>query len=289
MLSIPFFIGRRLLCTLEDDYRGNVLRKGNSFCIIQGSAIHFSLAAMFALFLCSLFNVLVAVVTFSTDSVLKRHPKATLIIELFVAITISGLLVGFAHTGCSYNAEPFFMYCCLPTGYDNIFYTITLPLQIIIISCLIMMLLIIRRLRQSSALRSSLNIGEDSTSAAQLAVSYRFMILVIFMPFSFLLMFLILGSYQTFHDKQMITDIGHLIECKQQFLSKLSKSQVSESCTSTATVRGLFAVLIAQPIYFATFSVLLVVYSTIPAPARALWAKHMSQVKKLFWCIDNVK
>jgi fructose-specific phosphotransferase system IIC component len=100
------------------------------------------------LFCFSLFNVLVAVLTFSTDNWLKRHPTAAFIIELSITSVISGVLVGGVFAGCSYSTEPFFAYWCTPQGFDNLNYTTMVPLQITIVAGVVMMLLIFRRLRQ---------------------------------------------------------------------------------------------------------------------------------------------
>ena len=112
--------------------------------------MHFTLVAISCLFCFSIFNVLVALLTFSTDSFVKRHPMATFIVELLLASIISGSLVAAVFAACSYTSEPFLLYWCTPEGHDNIFYTMMLPLQILNIAGMIMMILIIRRLRQVS-------------------------------------------------------------------------------------------------------------------------------------------
>ena len=128
----------------------NAFKKALCLFSFVGGVIHFTVSTIICLFCFSIFNVLVAILTFSTDSWFKRHPMATFVIELIFASIISGSLVGGAHAGCSYATEPFLVYWCAPQGHDNIFYTFMLPLQIVIIVGMIMMFFIIRRLRQVS-------------------------------------------------------------------------------------------------------------------------------------------
>jgi hypothetical protein len=237
------------------------------------------------LFCFSLFNVLVAVLTFSTDNWLKRHPTATFIIELSVTSVVSGALVGGVFAGCSYSTDPFFAYWSTPQGFDYLNYTTMVPLQITIVAGVVMMLLIFRRLRQSSALRASLNTGNNKTNTAQLVLSYRFMILVILLPLSFLVQFTTLATFQTFYDHKLDVDVSNVLLCKRNLANGFREN----SCPSTQVLRGFFGVVISQFLYFTAFSVLLVLYSTVPAPARELWTKHMKKLQKILLRFDPRK
>jgi hypothetical protein len=55
-----------------------------------------------------------------------------------------------------------------------------------------------------------------------------------------------------------------------------------KTCVSSPAVRGSIVVLmIVQSVFFAATSVIMVMYCTIPVPAREVWAKHADQVRKM--------
>ena len=130
-------------------------------------------------------------------------------------------------------------------------------------------------LSQSTALRLSLHTSSNKTSLAQVALSRRFLILAVIMPLSFLMMFTVLGTYQTFQDDKIVDGLLDYGYCRT-FVEHLGKA-----CASSDSVRGLTVVIIIQPIYYSFFSSLIVVYSSIPAPARAVWIKNLQQVRRV--------
>ena len=110
--------------------------------------MHFIFLSILCWFCFSVFNVLVAILTVSTDSIIKRHPRAVFVIEFILTSIVSGSLVGLVFAGCSYAPDPLLVYTCVPQGHDNLFYTITLPVQIFCICGMAMSMLIIRRLKK---------------------------------------------------------------------------------------------------------------------------------------------
>ena len=130
-------------------------------------------------------------------------------------------------------------------------------------------------LSQSTALRVSLHMSSNKTSLAQVALSRRFLILAVIMPLSFLMMYTVLGTYQTFQDDNIVRGVVDFVYCR------LTDERLGKACVSSDSVRGLTVVIIMQQIYNSVFSSLIVVYSSIPAPARAVWIKNLQQVRRV--------
>jgi uncharacterized membrane protein YwzB len=149
--SLPFFIGRsQLMCSSKEKLVWNVKHEGSEFCKIQGGMMHFLSLSLCFLFCFSIFNVLVAILTFSRDNFIKRHQMTTFALEMIVTFIVSGYTVGNVYYACSYSTDPFFAGWCLPSGHGKVFYTMTLPLQIFTICSMVMLSLIIRRITQVS-------------------------------------------------------------------------------------------------------------------------------------------
>ena len=108
---------------------------------------HFTLLSSTVWFCCSVFNVTVAVLTFSTDSVIKRHARAVFGIQCLLAVAIPGSLVGYALGTTSYLFYPL-TFTCIAASVPASFFTAVLPAQIVCVCTTIMVILIVRRLRQ---------------------------------------------------------------------------------------------------------------------------------------------
>jgi hypothetical protein len=277
LLSLPFFFGRsQLMCQFKDDFTGSLSYGGTTFCQIQGSLMHFIFVSILFWLCFSVFNVLVAVLKFSTDNIIKRHPWAVLCLEFIATSILSGALVGVVYAGCSYAPDPFLAYFCLPQGHDTIFYTMTLPAQISSYCAMVMSVFIIRRINRSTALRLSLQTSNSKPSLAQVALSHRFLVLAVVMPLSFVVMYTMLGTYQTFQDEEIANDIASFIRCRY------TQDVFGITCVGASSVKGLLITLTILAIYYSVFSSLLVVYSSISAPARAVWTKHFNQIRQRF-------
>lgn len=118
--------------------------------VFVGAVVHFTLLSAIVWFCCSVFNVLVAIMTFSTNSIIKRHPKAFFLLEFILASVIPGSIVAAVYKTSSYKPDVLLMYLCIPASYDNIFYSYTLPFQIYCICVMAMCIIIIRRIKQVS-------------------------------------------------------------------------------------------------------------------------------------------
>ena len=113
-----------------------------------GGIIQFTFLSTFCWFCCSVFNVMVALLTLSTDSMIKRHPKAVFLVEFCLATVIPGGIVAIVYSTSSYTPGVLLMYICTPDDNDNLFYSYTLPTQICSIVVMTMSIIIIRRLKQ---------------------------------------------------------------------------------------------------------------------------------------------
>ena len=109
--------------------------------------IHFFLLSATVLFCCSVFNITVAVLTFTADNVIKRHLRAVFIIQCLLAVSIPGGLVGYTLGTSSYQFRPL-TYSCIPSSVSVFFFTGVLPGQIACVCTTTMVILIIRRLRE---------------------------------------------------------------------------------------------------------------------------------------------
>ena len=112
-----------------------------------GAMLHFSLLSASVWFCCSVFNITVAVLSFSADNVIKRHPRAVFVIQCFLAVSVPGGLVGYALGTSSYQFWPL-TYTCIASSVSVFFFTGVLPGQIVCVCTTTMVILIIRRIRQ---------------------------------------------------------------------------------------------------------------------------------------------
>jgi hypothetical protein len=147
------------MCQFKDDFTGSLSYGGTTFCQIQGSLMHFIFVSILFWLCFSVFNVLVAVLKFSTDNIIKRHPWAVLCLEFIATSILSGALVGVVYAGCSYAPDPLLAYFCVPQGHDTIFYTMTLPAQISSSCAMVMSMFIIRRINRVSYLKADFTLA----------------------------------------------------------------------------------------------------------------------------------
>lgn len=93
---------------------------------------------------------MVAIRTFSTDSIVKRHPTAVFFLEFILSTVIPAVIVSAVCSTLSYKPEVLLMSLCIPTSNDIIFYSYTLPFQICCFCVTAMCISIIRRIKQVS-------------------------------------------------------------------------------------------------------------------------------------------
>jgi hypothetical protein len=55
-----------------------------------------------------------------------------------------------------------------------------------------------------------------------------------------------------------------------------------KTCVSASSVREMIFNLTCQSVFFTAISVILVVFSAVSVPARAVWAKHIDQIRGIF-------
>ena len=121
-------------------------------------------------------------------------------------------------------------------------------------------------------MRASISSNERGI-IAQMALSRRFLVLVVFIPFSFLVMFTALEAFLIHQENNVGDDAAEYAFC-------LLNASPGKTCSSSSNVRGQAAIVILLMIYMATFSILLVVYSFIPAPAIRVWTRHKEQLSR---------
>jgi hypothetical protein len=206
-----------------------------------------------------------AVKSFSTDTILKQYPKRILAIQLSLATVLPASCVLAVFRTVSYRADPLLLAVCLPGESYMAFYTLTLPSQVITACGITMTILIVRRIKQSSALRSSIRSSNNQTTIAQAALTRRFLVLVVSIPLCFVTAYTMIEVHSKFWGPSYYAEVRQYIVCQ------MIKDE--NECSSLASTR--LAVLIAiVPLCFALFGLTLLVYSLTPAPARQLWSSH---------------
>lgn len=94
----------------------------------------------------SIFNIMMAV-TSSSGSVVKSHPRATMAVEVVLAIVIPMSCTAAILSTKSYKNDYLLMTTCLPNT-DAIFYSFTVPTQVICVCGLAMATQIVRSIKQ---------------------------------------------------------------------------------------------------------------------------------------------
>jgi hypothetical protein len=95
---------------------------------------------------------------------------------------------------------------------------------------------------------------------AQMALSQRFLALVVLLPLSFLVMFTTLETFLSHHESEVGQEAVDYALC-------LLEASPGKTCKSSDSIRAQTMIVMLLMIYMAAFSFLLVVYSFIPAPA----------------------
>lgn len=71
------------------------------------------------------------------------------------------------------------------------------------------------------------------------------------------------------------------------FIFAVCKLSDGETCSNSSSMRVYVAIVVFESIYLAAFSVLLVVYSFIPTPAREVWAKQLKFIRRILPCFGR--
>jgi hypothetical protein len=248
--------------------------------------LQFFLLSASVWFCCSVFNVTTAVLTFSKDSFIKRHPRVVFVIQCFLAIAVPIGLVGYALSSSSYKFWPL-TYTCIASSVSVFFFTAVLPGQIICVCTTIMVVLIIRRIKQSNALRNSLFLSTNQkTTIAQTALTKRFMVIAMMFPFTLVFLFTLALVYNIPSVKRQLTlDIQEYTLC----LINTGNSD-GQRCSSTALMDSFAFSRIIDMIMYGLFSIIILVYYFIPTPARHYWISRFKQISsRLNWkrCEDE--
>jgi hypothetical protein len=143
-----------------------------------------------------------------------------------------------------------------------------------------MLSLIVRRIGQSSSLRSSLGAAKGKANVAQLALSFRFKILAISMQLVFTAIFSLNAVYEVVFREDTHNDAVNYLRCK------ILDEPRGETCVSTSIFQGSISLLIITAFSSAVASVILAFYSTIPTLARAVWIKHAHQLQGLLRSVN---
>ena len=80
-------------------------------------------------------------------NILKHSPRAVLSVEIALSVIIPSTVVATVHFTSSYTINPM-MIICFPKDLDAIFYSYTIPTQIIAVTGLTMVVVIIKRMKQ---------------------------------------------------------------------------------------------------------------------------------------------
>jgi hypothetical protein len=96
----------------------------------------------------SIFNIMAAVKSFSTRSIIKRYPRRIFAIQLALAIVLPASCVVAVFFTVSYKVDPLLLTICVPDKSYMAFYTLTLPSLVISVFAISMAILIIRRIKQ---------------------------------------------------------------------------------------------------------------------------------------------
>lgn len=92
----------------------------------------------------------------------------------------------------------------------------------------------------------------------------------------FLVTFTILQTFLSYAVKTLYSDTIAFVVCKV-----LDEPQ-GKTCSSSTSMRMYICLMAVLAIYLVSFSILLVVYSFIPAPAREVWSKELKRLRRIF-------
>ena len=118
--------------------------------------------------------------------------------------------------------------------------------------------------------------SDERGRIAQVALSRRFLVLVVFIPISFLVMFTTVETFLTYEEFKVEKDAAEYASCI------FFGAPPGETCSSGSSIRAYVAMVIIFMVYLAAFSILLVLYSFIPTPAIRVWTKHKEKLCNLF-------
>jgi hypothetical protein len=95
------------------------------------------------------------------------------------------------------------------------------------------------------------------------------------MPLLYLFLFTLLGTYFNYNAKEIIEDGFGFSHCL------LNEEHNGKKCRSSRVAIINFSLHMCVPIYTFLFSILLVLYSFIPKPAREVWKKLFRKTERV--------
>ncbi|XP_062506841.1 uncharacterized protein LOC134183353 isoform X2 [Corticium candelabrum] len=248
---IVHFVGRRAAYCSSNDLFSSWLHP-TQFCVVQGAVFHFSYLVCIMLLSMSIFNFTIAIYE-------VRRPEVEAIVS---AVLLTA----------SYQTDPLVSLMCLPKTTTAFTCSFTVPTLIAGVIAFTMILLIIKRMRKSSQFQAKQGAINKNTKIAGVIITRQFLVLIAVGPLVFTTIFTTFEVYPQFWSDEFTKNTTNYIICQQ--------TNSSSDCISFVDETGFIVFHFIITVCLAVFTVLLMIYSLVPAPARKLWSNHFKSLKK---------
>ncbi|XP_062506680.1 uncharacterized protein LOC134183217 isoform X2 [Corticium candelabrum] len=225
-------------------------------------------------------SLFIIIYTWMKVNKLRQFPHIiTLLAAMFFLLAglsiIAAFVVGRDTAYCSHNDilsswhHPT-SFCVAQATTRALFYSFTVPSQVVGVGAVTMSLLIIKRLKQSSKFQAKEGAINKKVKVAGVIITRHFLVLVTGIPVVFVTAFTMFEAYAYFSLNNITKDTTLYILCQQ--------TNSSSDCISFADDIGLVVLHCVIPVCVAAVAVLLMVYSLFPGPARKLWKSHFRSI-----------
>jgi hypothetical protein len=286
-VSLPVLLGRhRAFCSHEDLFsvvmdpstlcrvQGllvcRCLSIGSYRCLFEGALVHFGVISGTVWWLCSIFNAFIVVSSDQLYNPIVKHSKLLFTTEFLLSLIVpASMVLVVLRVGGMYKTYTARSLLCTPPTRKLIYFTFSLPLQIMVFIGSLLMGMIVIRLRKVGRSVSSYN--NTNGSHVYKVVEKRFLLIAIFFPLCFGTILATSAIYYRMLKKIML---GYM-----EYLFCLEHSTPGKEC-STGLETFLSTITIVDMCMLIILNIVLMISTFLPDTARQFWKKHLARIVK---------
>jgi hypothetical protein len=199
------------------------------------------------------------------------HPKLLFTIEFLVSLIMPASMVSVVlGVGGKYSTLDVQTVLCGPPTIELLYFTFSLPLQIVVFIGTILMGMIIIRLRKVD--RNISSYSNRSRSHVYKTVEKRFFLIIIFFPLCFGTILASIAAYNSLFKKMMLIYMEYIFCLDHPKFGGECVADYKKYRSVTATIVNLCM--------FDIFSIMLMISILLPTSARQFWKKHLARIIK---------
>ncbi|XP_062507392.1 uncharacterized protein LOC134183840 isoform X2 [Corticium candelabrum] len=237
---------------------------------IASFLVHVGLTSALVWWLCSIFNVFVSIYVISPVNPIRRYSKTVLVIETVTSVALPvGLAAAVLGVEGRYATFSVQIITCGPPSVKLMYYTMALPLQLIVFVGVVMTLLIMLRLRKvQDANKHSTVTSMTVSPSSQTTIQNRFLMIVVFFPLCLGVIMSTIVVYEKLSEDAVASFVDYVVCVGSKTARACEKPNYGSIITS-----------ILDLIMFNIFSLVLLAYVLVPTMARKFWIRRLRNVR----------